>query len=433
MSEGISMRIFDIINKKKNNIELSVAEIEFAVKGFCDGAFGEGPMAALLMAICFNGLNREETSALTMAMANSGEILDLPDLGAPLTDKHSTGGVGDKLTLTIAPMAAACGLIMAKMSGKSLGHTGGTIDKLAAIPGLKTDLAPDVFRDILSQIGVCIASQSQNLAPADKKIYALRDATATVDNISLIAASIMSKKIAAGAQSIVLDIKVGSGAFMKDLDSARQLARIMVDIGRDCGRNMSAVITAMNAPLGRAVGNAIEVIEAIQVLKGDGPDDIKILSIELVAQILTLAKGLNAHEAKKIAEASLTSGAAFNKFVEMVAAQSGDTAYIHDTSLFPRSRPLDFLLSPETGYIDSINGQICGLAANICSIGNTDLFAGIHFEKKTGDFVEQGQPLAILRSNDPNALKKAQELLVTAYNFADTKPAEIPLIHEIIN
>ncbi|MDR2166955.1 MAG: thymidine phosphorylase [Clostridiales bacterium] len=420
------MRIFDIIRKKKDGEILSAAEIEFAVGGFCGGVFGEGPMAALLMAICLNGLNREETSALTMAMANSGDILDISDLGRPAVDKHSTGGVGDKLTLTVAPMAAACGLAMAKMSGRSLGHTGGTIDKLAAIPGFKTELYSETFKDILRRVGVCIASQSQNLAPADKKIYALRDATATVDNISLIAASIMSKKIAAGAQSIVLDIKVGSGAFMKNLDEARQLARIMVDIGRDCGRNMSAVLTAMDAPLGRAVGNAVEVIEAVEVLRGGGSEDVKTLSIELVAQILVLAEGHGESEARAMAVNALTSGAAFDKFAEMVAAQGGDVAYIHDTSLFPKPKHILTLTAPQSGYVDALNGQICGFAAHTSG-------EGIIFEKKTGDIVARGCALAYIHSNDLNAAKEAHDLLLKAYKFSESKPKEIPLIYEIIN
>jgi len=421
------MRIFDIIEKKKTSQSLAKDEIEFVVKGYGGGDFGDGPMAALLMAICLNGLNREETSALTMAMANSGEILDLAAFGTA-TDKHSTGGVGDKLTLTVAPMVAACGLVMAKMSGKSLGHTGGTIDKLAAIPNFKTDLDPAVFKDVLSRVGVCIASQSANLAPADKIIYALRDATATVDNISLIAASIMSKKIAAGAQTIVLDIKVGSGAFMKSLPEAQELARVMVDIGKDCGRNMSAVITAMDAPLGQAVGNALEVAEAIDVLKGAGPTDVRDLSIELTAQILSLAKGMDISQAREKAAATLDDGTAFAKFTDMVEAQGGNipTQFVGANIVRP-------LPAPKSGYISTINGQICGHAAHICSTANTDLSAGIIFIKKPGDYVEAGEALAYLHSNDEAAISQAQALLLTAYDFSDEKSAEIPLIYEIIS
>ena len=424
------MKIFSILEKKKINQPLSKDEINFVVENFTNNKITDGQMGALLMAICLNGLTREETSHLTLAMANSGEILDLSDLGLA-TDKHSTGGVGDKLTLTVAPMVAACGLVMAKMSGKSLGHTGGTIDKLAAIPNFKTDLAPDVFRDILRHVGVCIASQSANLAPADKVIYALRDSTATVDNISLIAASIMSKKIAAGAETIVLDIKVGSGAFMKSLPEARQLAQVMVDIGKDCGRKMSAVITAMDAPLGYAVGNALEVIEAVEVLKGEEKGEIRDLSIELTAHILHLAKGLDLDKARENAAGVLDDGTAFKKFAEMVEKQGGNTEYIHDTTKFILPR-MTALPSPQKAYIQAINGEICGHAAHICSAQNTDLLSGIIFGAKPGDFVAKGQPLAHLYTDDPAVAAQALALLETAYTFSDTPPEKTPLVYEVI-
>jgi len=420
------MRMFDIIKKKKNSQVLSKDEIDFVVRGYTSGTVGDGQMAALLMAICLNGLDRGETSALTMAMANSGEILDLRDLGLAV-DKHSTGGVGDKLTLTVAPMAAACGLVMAKMSGKSLGHTGGTIDKLASIPGFRTELDPAEFRALLGRVGVCIASQSANLAPADKAIYALRDLTATVDNISLIAASIMSKKIAAGAEVIVLDVKVGSGAFMKSLPEARELARIMVDIGKDCGRKMAAVVTAMDAPLGYAVGNGLEVSEAIRCLQGGGPDDIRVLSIELTAHILMLAKDINEDEARKMAADTLDNGAALAKFMEMAVAQGADEHFELELSAHRTG-----IHAPRAGYITAMDGEVCGHAAHICSNGNSDMTAGIVFQKKTGDYVEQGETVAYLLSNDPAALEQARALLETAYTLGDAKPADVPLVYEVI-
>ena len=426
------MRIFDIINKKKNKQELTQKEIEFAVAGYQTGTFGDGEMAALLMAICLNGLNQEETAHLTMAMANSGEILDLSDFGVAV-DKHSTGGVGDKLTLTVAPMVAAAGLVMAKMSGKSLGHTGGTIDKLAALPGFKTELEPNEFRSILKDVGVAIASQSPNLAPADKLIYALRDKTACVDNISLIAASVMSKKIAAGAKVIVLDIKVGSGAFMKSLDEARELAQIMVGIGKACGKCVAAVLTKMDAPLGRAVGNGVEVVEAVEVLKGAGNAEIRELSIELAAQIISLAQNKDLALAKGIAARTLDDGTALKKFEEMVQSQGGNVAHVHDSSLFGMCQNIIPFTALQTGYIAEINGEICGHTAYIATKGNTDLQAGIMFEKKPGDKVQIGDTLAYIHANDKNAANEAKSLLQTAYKFSEDKPETASLVYEVIS
>jgi len=412
------IRIFDILDKKKRGKILSEAEIRFAVEGFGDGSISEGQMAALLMAICINGLNREETAHLTMAMADSGDVLDLSGITRPVADKHSTGGVGDKLTLTVGPMVAASGVAMAKMSGKALGHTGGTIDKLATIPNFNYNLTNNDFVRILEDVGIVIASQTANLAPADKIIYALRDKTATVDNISLIAASIMSKKIAAGAKNIVLDVKAGSGAFMKTHEEARQLAQVMVDIGRDCGRNMAAVITAMDAPLGRAVGNASEVAEAADVLRGDGPNDIKELSVELTAQILMIAKDMDETKARKAAQNCIDDGSAYKRFERMVLAQGGSLEYIDNWASDVQCTPLRAV---KAGCIDIMNGQACGHASRMVD--------DIIFIKKTGDYVDEGEIIAEIYGANPNP---AMELLDTAYKYSDVKPKQNPLIYEII-
>ncbi|MCL2574844.1 MAG: thymidine phosphorylase [Defluviitaleaceae bacterium] len=412
------MRIFDILDKKKNGVTLSEAEIRFAVNGFSSGEVSEGQMAALLMAVCINGLNREETAYLTMAMADSGDVLDVSGITRPVADKHSTGGVGDKLTLTVGPMVAACGVAMAKMSGRALGHTGGTIDKLETIPGFVCDLTNTDFMRILEDVGIVIASQTANLAPADKIIYALRDKTATVDSIPLIAASVMSKKIAAGANTIVLDVKVGNGAFMKTHEEARQLAQVMVDIGRDCGRNMSAVITAMDAPLGYAVGNASEVAEAVDVLRGEGPEDIRILSIELTAQILVQALKIDEETARKKAQDCIDDGSAFDRLLRMVIAQDGDLSAISD---WYADKPMMEVKSPKTGYISAMDGQICGHASRMVD--------DILFIKKTGDYVEKGEAIAQIYGEN---LQPSIDLITTAYTFADAKPTQTSLIYEII-
>lgn len=401
------MSVFEIIQKKKQGKTITRQEIDFVVKGFCDGTIGQGQMAALLMAICLKGFNRQETTALTLAMVASGDVLDFSGKDWTTADKHSTGGVGDKLTLTVAPICAALGVRMAKMSGRSLGHTGGTIDKLEAIPGFNADLPNDILMDILERTGLFIASQTANLAPADKLIYALRDLTATVDSPALIASSIMSKKIAAAADIIVLDVKFGSGAFMKTLEEARHLAQIMVDIGRDCGRKVSAVITPMDAPLGNAVGTGVEVLEALEVLKNKGPADIRELSVKLSAQILSLAFDIKEDAACGLAEEVLQNGKAYQKFCEMVKEQGGNLDELvnkvyHNTI---------HLKSPKTGYITHMNGEICGMAAH-----KTD---GIIFHKKPGDHVIKGQTLAHIYPNQFTDVDKTLEDLLASLRFAN--------------
>jgi len=414
------MNIFEIIQKKKQSKPLTRQEIDFMVEGFCNGTVSEGQMAALLMAICINGFNREETASLTLAMAGSGDVLDFSGRDWVIADKHSTGGVGDKLTLTVAPMCAILGVSMAKMSGRSLGHTGGTIDKLEAIPGFKVDLPNEVLMDILGRVGLFIASQTANLAPADKVIYALRDSTATVDSPALIASSIMSKKIAAGAGAIVLDVKVGSGAFMKTLEEARNLAQIMVDIGKDCGRKVSAVLTAMDAPLGNAVGNGVEVLEAVEVLQNKGPTDIRELSVELTTQILSLAKGVEESVARDLAEGVLQNGSAYEKFRQMVEEQGGNLEGI--TSKAPHK--ITQLKAPQTGHIVQMYGEICGMVAH-----KTD---GIIFHKKLGDYVVEGQTLADVYLSEFSDEDNILESLSKAYTIATEKPLAAPLIYEII-
>jgi len=424
------MRIFDIINKKKRGGALTKAEIDFTVNGFTQGIIGEGPMAALLMAINLVGFNREETSLLTMAMAASGHIADLSKINMPTVDKHSTGGVGDKLTLIVAPIVAALGVAVPKMSGRSLGHTGGTIDKLESFPGLSAKITHEDFVEQINKIGICIAEQSESLAPADKKIYALRDTTATVDSIPLIAASIMSKKIAAGASAILLDVKAGSGAFMKTPEEAVKLADIMVEIGRDCKKDMAAVVTAMDEPLGRCVGDAIEVFEAVEVLKNQEKGDLTALSTELAAHMLALGKKDSVAECRKLAESAIKSGEALRKFLEMIRHQGGDAGYILNPNLISESNHYE-VIAPHTGYISSINGEICGNAAHMLSASRNTL-SGLILREKTGSYVNKGDSLALLYCPDYDRFDSAEKVLLSAYEFSDEKPTKKPLIYHTI-
>lgn len=422
------MQIFDIITKKKQGAALDETEINFAVNGYTTGRIGDGPMAALLMAICLKGLNSDEISTLTRCMANSGEIADFGGINRPVVDKHSTGGVGDKLTLIVGPMAAATGVAVAKMSGGALGHTGGTIDKLATIPGFETNLTTTDFMRILNNIGICIASQTTSLAPADKKIYALRDATATVDSIPLIAASVMSKKIAAGAGAILLDVKAGSGAFMKSPEEAANLAEIMVKIGQNCGKKMAAVVSAMDGPLGRCVGNASEVYEAAEVLCGRGEADLEGLAVILTAHMLVLADKGNFDKCSQMAKDSIKSGKAFCKFLEMVEAQGGKKDYFTGSAQKAfLSRPCRVVPSPATGYIKSLNGEACGFAAKLAG--------DIVFHAKAGDFVEKGGILAEFYGENqaewpPN---QAEATLLSAYEFSNVPPPPQTLIYRLIS
>ena len=349
------MRMYDLIMKKRNALALSKEEIDYIISGYVAGEIPDYQMAAFLMAVFFRGMNKEETAAMTLATAQSGDMVDLSSIEGVKVDKHSTGGVGDKTTLIVAPIVAACGCKVAKMSGRGLGHTGGTVDKLESIPNLRTAFSKEEFFDIVRKTGIAVVGQSGNLAPADKKLYALRDVTATVDNISLIAASIMSKKLAAGSDCIVLDVKCGSGAFMKTLDDAVALAEEMVDIGEHAGRKTLAVITDMDIPLGNNIGNSLEVIEAVDILKNKGPKDLLEVSKELAANMLHLGLDKNIKECFRVVEEALSSGKALDKLIEMVAAQGGDTEVIKNTEKFKKPKFSFELKSEKAGYISHMD------------------------------------------------------------------------------
>ena len=395
------MTIYEIITKKKHNAELSTEEIEWVVAGFCRGDIPDYQMSALLMAVCFNSLSDRETADLTMAMARSGDMLR-PETGGFNADKHSTGGVGDKITLIAAPIAAACGIFVPKMSGRGLGHTGGTIDKLESIPGFCTDLPYDKFIGTVKKAGFAVAGQTGTLVPADKKIYALRNATATVDSIPLICSSIMSKKLATGADGIVLDVKVGDGAFMKTEADAEKLAAAMVRVGQLAGRKCSAVLTDMSKPLGRAVGNSIEVIEAIEALKGNARGDIREISLALAAEMLVTAGKGDSEQCLAMAENALTSGAALERLRLMIELQGGDPRVIEDYSLFGKARYCREIFADRSGFINDLACEETGLIALRLGAGrhtkdaDIDPTAGIVFDKTVGDFVSKGERLAVM-------------------------------------
>lgn len=432
------MRMVDLINKKKYGGVLTREELAFFVSGVTDGSIPDYQISALCMAILLKGMDDQEIAALTDLMAHSGDMIDLSEFGTLSVDKHSTGGVGDKTTLILAPLAAACGAKVAKMSGRGLGHTGGTVDKLESIPGYRTELPEEAFRRISSEVGVCVIGQSGELAPADKKLYALRDVTGTVDSIPLIVSSIMSKKLAAGAHSIVLDVTVGSGAFMKTVKDAEILAKKMVTIGRACGRNMSALITDMSEPLGHAVGNALEVQEALAVLKGELEGDLKEVCLALAGEMLSLSLELSPEEGCRLAKETLESGAAYNKFKEWIAAQGGDVRYAEDPSLFRAAAFSREVLAEEGGYISAMDTEAIGNAA--CNLGAgrktkadvLDMAAGIILKAKIGDKVKKGDVLATLYSEKEETLDGAAALYAGALTFSKTKVAKPVLVHGII-
>lgn len=433
------MRMYDIIMSKRAGNALTKDEIEFFVKGFNDGTIPDYQVSALMMAIYFNKMNADETLWLTEAMEHSGEVLDLSKIPGTKVDKHSTGGVGDKTSLALIPMVAACGAKVAKMSGRGLGHTGGTIDKLESFPGFSTEIGIDTFEKNVSEIGISIMGQTKDLAPADKKLYALRDVTATVDNISLIASSIMSKKLAAGADAIVLDVKTGSGAFMKTLEDSRALATEMVRIGNGAGRKTIAVISNMDQPLGFAVGNALEVKEAIDTLNGKGPQDFVELCMTLGSYML-VAGGLadDADKAKEMLREAIDSGKALDKLAEFVSAQGGDPSYVYNPSKLCKASMTYDLCAPRDGYIERIVCDEVGL----CSMGlgggretkdsEIDLSVGIVLTKKVGDFVKAGDVLATIHSNNEELTKINAKRLLSAYTFSDTLVEPQTVIKEII-
>lgn len=433
------MSINEIILKKRSGCTLTESEIDFFVQGFTQNQIPDYQAAALLMAIYFQGLNRQETFALTKAMITSGDTINLSSIKGIKADKHSTGGVGDKTTLVLAPLVAAAGVPVAKLSGRGLGHTGGTIDKLESFRGFHVELTQEELVRQVQSIGIAVAAQTANLVPADKKLYALRDVTATVENKSLIAASIMSKKLASGADAILLDVKCGDGAFMKNKKEAAELARLLVDIGNSMGKKTMAVITGMEQPLGNAIGNALEVKEAIETLKGNGPRDLQDLCIYMGAQILLLAKKEKQEaEAKKKLQKLLASGKAFEKFKEFIAAQGGDVGQAEKAELLPQAHIQQIVTAPKSGFIKSIRAEGIGTAAMLLGAGrmkkndNIDLSAGIVLHKKIGEKIRIGEKLAILYTNNENKIAEAEEKLLAAYSFSSTKPKQVPLIFGVV-
>lgn len=428
------MRIYDIIAKKRDGHKLTKEEIDFFVQEFTNENIEDYQASALLMAIFINGMDEEETVNLTESMAKSGDMLDLSAIDGITADKHSTGGVGDKTSLVVAPICASLGIKMAKMSGRGLGHTGGTIDKLESIKGFNVSLETEDFFKQVNQIGVSIIGQTGNLAPADKKIYALRDVTATVGNISLIASSIMSKKIAAGAKNIVLDVKCGSGAFMKDEESATELAEMMVKIGKKCGRNMAAVITNMDIPLGSNVGNALEIAEVLRILENKGDAQLRELCLVLSATILSISYDWDYNESYKKAEQTIIDGSAYKKFIEFVTAQSGND----EISIAPVSSKSLEIKADKDGYIASIDSLIVGESAVLLGAGRekkTDIIdygAGIVLYKKTCDKVSVGDTIAVLYAETEKRLKNAEKLFNTSFTIGAEKPDTMPLIYKTI-
>ena len=420
------MRMYDIIDKKKRGNILTKDEIDFVIEGFTKGSIPDYQMSAFLMAVWFMGMNEDETYNLTMAMRDSGDKLDLSKIQGIKVDKHSTGGVGDKTTLIVGPIVAALGVPVAKMSGRGLGHTGGTIDKLESIEGFSTSISSEQFINQVNEIGIAVAGQTANLAPADKKIYALRDVTATVDNISLIASSIMSKKLASGADAIVLDVKCGNGAFMKDEEMACRLAEAMVDIGKCAGKNVTAIVTDMNEPLGRYVGNSLEVYEAVKCLSGEGDEKLMEVCRVLAAYMLMSAKKAEDYpNAVAMVEEVISSGAALNKMKEFVEAQNGKKSLIDDISLLPRAEIQLQVYAPTSGYIDSMNTELVGKACLALGGGRDtkdsviDLSVGIYLNKKTGEYVSEGDVVATLFASDEGKGQEARIILQKAYSFAE--------------
>ena len=418
------MRMYDLIYKKKNKMPLSKDEIEWMIAEYTSGNIPDYQMSAFLMAVCFNSMNEEEITTLTMAMADSGDMVDLSGIDGIKVDKHSTGGVGDKTTLIIAPIVAACGLKVAKMSGRGLGHTGGTIDKLESIPGYRTDLSMDEFVDTVNNTGLCVIGQTGNLTPADKKLYALRDVTATVDSIGLIASSVMSKKIAAGSDGIVLDVTTGSGAFMKETEDAKELARLMIKIGKNAGRKMAALVTDMDEPLGFAIGNSIEVIEAIETLKGNGPKDLVHVCVELAAAMLYLGDKGSIEECRELVKDTISSGKALGKLKEMVKAQGGDAGVIENTEYFQKASVAYEVKSARSGYISKMDARQIGICAMMLGAGREtkdsviDLSAGIKLCKKTGDYAAAGETLAVFYTNNLEAVHKTEATFLEAFEYS---------------
>lgn len=434
------MRALDIILKKRDGLELTQEEIKYFIEGYTRGDIPDYQASAWAMAVLFRGMTPRETTELTLAMAYSGDTIDLSDHVKIVVDKHSTGGVGDKTTLVVGPVVAACGLPVGKMSGRGLGFSGGTLDKLESIPGFRADLSTDEFIEQLTRVGLVVCGQTANLAPADGKLYALRDVTGTVQSIPLIASSIMSKKIAAGAQAIVLDVKVGSGAFMKSLEEARELAELMVSIARLANRRALAVISDMNQPLGCAVGNAIELIEAIETLKGTGPIDFTQHCQEIAGLMLTLGgKTSNVDDAKKLVEAVLNNGRAWEMFLAMIRAQGGDVATVEDPTRLPRAVLIKDILSPKNGYVQAINAQLIGETVMGLGGGRTrkgekiDYGVGIVVHAKVGDYLTKGDPLISIHANSESELEMAKQNALQAIKWSTDPVDRLPLFYGLID
>ena len=428
------MRMYDIIKNKRDGGKLSKEEIDFFVKGYTAGEIPDYQASALCMAIYFRGMDDEETTNLTLAIAASGDKVDLSGINGVKVDKHSTGGVGDKTSLIIAPIVASYGVKVAKMSGRGLGHTGGTIDKLEAIDGYQTSIDKKEFFRIVNEVGVSIIGQSGNLAPADKKLYALRDVTATVDSLPLIVSSIMGKKLAAGADCILLDVKTGSGGFMKTLEDSTKLAKSMVEIGHLAGKKVIALITDMDVPLGKAIGNSLEVIEAVETLKGEGPEDLTEICIDIAANMLYMAGKGTVKECEALAKKAIADGSALQTLVKMVHAQGGNEKLLLDTSLFKKAAYDYEVKAPKTGYIEHVDTESYGMASLALGAGRAkkedpiDYSAGITLEKKTGDFVKEGDVIAVLHTNKPESVKEAEERILKATEISSEPVEKKPII-----
>ncbi|MBR6380332.1 MAG: pyrimidine-nucleoside phosphorylase [Lachnospiraceae bacterium] len=428
------MRMYDVIRKKRDGGKLTAEEIRYFIEGYTKGEIPDYQASALTMAIFFSGMDEEETLELTLAMADSGDRLDLSSIPGIKVDKHSTGGVGDKTSLALAPLVASCGIPVAKMSGRGLGHTGGTIDKLESFPGFRVDIGTDTFLEQVRRIGISIMGQTAQLAPADKKLYALRDVTATVDNMSLIASSIMSKKLAAGADAIVLDVKTGSGAFMKTEEDSLALAREMVKIGTGAGRKMRAVVSDMDQPLGRAVGNILEVREAIDTLNGSGPADFTELVMTLGAQMLLVGdKAGSEEEAADLLREKIQNGSALHKLEEFIEAQGGDASFVADPERFPKAKIIRNVLSPADGYVERIRCDEVGMSCLTLGGGREnkdsviDLTVGMILKKKVGDPVKKGEPIAEIHAADEAGFSAAADRFLRAYSFSEVRrdPGEL--------
>ena len=432
------MNFLDIIQKKKENKALSEEEIKFFIENYVKGEIPDYQVSAFLMAVYFNKLNLDETYYLTKAMIDSGDRVDLSEVPGSKVDKHSTGGVGDTVTLVLGPLLASVGLVFAKMSGRGLGHTGGTLDKLESIPGFNINIGGKEFVEILKKSNIAVIGQTENIVPADKLLYALRDATATVDNVSLIASSILSKKIALGTDALVLDVKVGSGAFMKDVPSAVELSELMVNLGKKFGRNTKAIITSMNEPLGDAIGNSLEVIEAINILKGKKSGHLKEIALRIGSKLMIM-EGLakTEDEARKVLEGKISDGSAIEKFKEMVELQGGDSSYIDNTDKFKKSSIIKDITSEETGFIKAIEAIEIGIASRDLGAGRhkkgdvLDLSAGIYLHKKVSDFVEKGEKIATIYTEKENEVAGAIDRIKAAYAFSDKKEDYKLIIEEI--